>query len=501
MHRAFAAAVAALVVITSLIFVVSGSASSAATDQAVQGVTPTSIKVGITYLDTSAIKNIVNIDPGNFQVAYTALIHQINAKGGINGRKIVPIFQPIDPIGTAPAATACTTLTEDDKVFAVIGFFQAADTACYLETHDTPLIGATLTKASAARSKAPWFNDVISDNDLVPKEMEAFHQEGVFARRKVAVVGDTSDQAEVGLVLSELKKLKVNVVQSATNSVPDTDQAATDSEYAVIAQKFKAAGANVVIAVGDAGVSWPEALQDNQSTYLPRLIVPDYSDLETVRRHPAARRGMERLVDASLRRHRPRRRAKSGHQQPRHSNGLHAGDVGRPRERLPGHGALRGRRQGRRQNAEQRDVQPGRRVPRPHHPSRRGWGLPLRTGPSGRRWTGLCLSVEHRLEKARTESHDRLNPCDGKDRSPPPRSVRGSRIRGDTPVALPPSARGERYAAVPHSDRGNRKGSSITALSRSKTIVEPLSGPMAGQPGLPRLMKSTQARCISSANA
>jgi hypothetical protein len=144
------------------------------------------------------------------------------------------------------------------------------------------LIGATLSSASAAQARAPWFNDVISDNDLVPKEMLAFNQEGVFAKKKVAVVGDTSDQAEVGLVLSELKKLKVDVVQTATNSVPDTDQAATDSEYAVMAQRFKSAGADVVIAVGDAGVSWPEALQDNQSTYLPRLIVPDYSDLETV---------------------------------------------------------------------------------------------------------------------------------------------------------------------------------------------------------------------------
>ena len=55
----------------------------------------------------------------------------MNAKGGINGRKIVPVFEPIDPIGTTPAATACTALTEDDKVFAAIGFFQPADTACY----------------------------------------------------------------------------------------------------------------------------------------------------------------------------------------------------------------------------------------------------------------------------------------------------------------------------------------------------------------------------------
>ena len=243
---------------------------------------PTSIKLGITYLDAAAIKNIVNIDPGNYQVAYTALIRQINAKGGINGRKIVPVFEPINPIGTSPAATACTALTEDNKVFAVIGFFQPADTACYVDNARHAPVGATLTNAESAKAKAPWFNNIISDNDLIPKEMEAFKQEGVFTNKKVAVVGDASDKAEMNLVLPELKKLKVNVVQTAVNSVQDNDQAATNSEYGTIAFKFKDAGANVVIAVGDAGVSWPKALQNNQSTYLPRLIVPDYSDLATV---------------------------------------------------------------------------------------------------------------------------------------------------------------------------------------------------------------------------
>ena len=285
--------VSALVALTGLILVAPGVADGVADGRSGQGVTPTSIKLGITYLDAAAIKNVVNIDPGNYQVVVRALIHQINAKGGINGRKIVPVFEPINPIGTAPAATACAALTEDDKVFAVIGFFQPADTACYLDTHETPILGATLTNSASTQAKAPWFNYVMSDNDLIPKEMKAFEQEGVFAKKKVAVVGDTSDRAEIGLVLSELKRLKVPVIQTAINSVPDTDQAATNSEYATIAQKFQAAGASVVIAVGDGGVSWPKALHANDSTYLPRLIVPDSADLGTVVSNKANYSGAE----------------------------------------------------------------------------------------------------------------------------------------------------------------------------------------------------------------
>jgi hypothetical protein len=243
------------------------------------GVTAGTIKVGVTYPDVAAIRNLINVDPGNYQVAYTALFNQINAKGGINGRKITPVFVAVDPLGTAGAATACTQLTEDDKVFAVLGFFQAVDTACYLQTHPTPIVGYSLTAQQSAAAKAAWFNSQISDSDLVPKEMATFKQEGAFTGKKVGVVGTSADSAEMTLVGPALKKLKINVVQTAVNSVPDTDTTAQIADYQSIAQKFQSSGINVVIAVGNAGNGWPAALQDNQSTYTPRMIATDYNDL------------------------------------------------------------------------------------------------------------------------------------------------------------------------------------------------------------------------------
>lgn len=245
-----------------------------------QGVTPSTITVGVTYADVAAIRNIINVDPGNYQVAYTTLFDQINAKGGINGRKIVPVFAPVNPLGTAAAATACTQLTEDKKVFAVLGFFQQPDTACYLQTHSVPIIGASLTTEQAKQAKAPWYNNLISDSDLVPKEMAVFKQEGVFKGKKVAVVGTNIDQPEINLVLPVLRKEGVDVVQTAVNSVPDTDTSAQTQEYGTIAQRFQSAGADVVVSVGNSGNGFPSALQTTQSTYRPRIVATDYTDLD-----------------------------------------------------------------------------------------------------------------------------------------------------------------------------------------------------------------------------
>jgi ABC-type branched-subunit amino acid transport system substrate-binding protein len=256
--------------------------AAVSSSQSAQGVTPTTIKVGITYPDVAAVKNLVNVDPGNYQEAYQALIDEVNVHGGINGRKIVPVFAAVNPLGTAPAATACTELTEDDRVFAVMGFFQTPDPACYVQTHDTALVGASLTAAQASQAEAPWFNFELSDSDLIPKEMSVFKAEGAFGGKKVAVVGEAADQPDVNLVLPALHKLGVDVVASAINDVPTTDTAASTSQYSLIAQRFESSGANVVVAVGSASEGWPAALQGMQSTYLPRLVATDETDLSAL---------------------------------------------------------------------------------------------------------------------------------------------------------------------------------------------------------------------------
>jgi hypothetical protein len=269
-----------LISMTGLFQLVAVGAAEGAQSESGPGVTPQTIKVGVTLPDTAAIKSIINIDAGNAQLDFNTLIKQVNAHGGINGRKIVPVYIPVNPIGTAPAAAACTQLTEDDHVFIAAGFFQAADTACYVTAHDTPIIGASLTGAQAAAAKAPWYNFALSDTDQIPKEMAAFKSEGAFAGKKVGVVGSSVDSTEMNQVIPALHKVKADIVQTATSTAPSSDTAALNSEYNIIAQKFKNAGVNVVVAVGNAGEQFPDALQGNQSSYLPRIIVTDESDFE-----------------------------------------------------------------------------------------------------------------------------------------------------------------------------------------------------------------------------
>src|SRR5207342_2016686 len=102
---------AALFVVLVTVVGITGIAWAAA-----PGVSKDEIKIGVTYPDLDAIRDVTDISHGDYKTTYNAVIDDLNKKGGVNGRKVVPVFAPINPIGTAPAQEACLKLTEDEKV-------------------------------------------------------------------------------------------------------------------------------------------------------------------------------------------------------------------------------------------------------------------------------------------------------------------------------------------------------------------------------------------------
>jgi ABC-type branched-subunit amino acid transport system substrate-binding protein len=122
------------------------------------GVTADSVKVGVTYVDETALKAAgINFKTGEYKDSYQALVDQINAKGGINGRQIELAFAPINPVGTAPADAACLRLAQDEKVFVMVGFFLNDAVLCPIETQNVAVVGGTQTPERLERAKAPWF--------------------------------------------------------------------------------------------------------------------------------------------------------------------------------------------------------------------------------------------------------------------------------------------------------------------------------------------------------
>lgn len=90
-----------------------------------------SVRVGIRYPANSsglvATAGFTGIDPGDSRAMAQTVVEDINARGGIAGRKVDPVYYPFDvTASTAPGGSdneqqkACAAFTEDTTVFAVV---------------------------------------------------------------------------------------------------------------------------------------------------------------------------------------------------------------------------------------------------------------------------------------------------------------------------------------------------------------------------------------------
>lgn len=242
-------------------------ASTAAVRPAL-GVDKKTITVGIPYVDLAAIRAQVDIDVGDFVAMYNAVIDDLN-KTGINGRKLVPIFAPINPTSAAGTQEACVKLTEDEQVFAAIGFFLGDAPLCYLEQHQTPVVGGTITAALLERAQAPWFT-LDAGDDVVGQVVDGLAQDGAFKKGKVGVVAAASDQSVLDdVVLPALKRHDVKVT-TAIITAPINDTVATDQEASTIMSRFETDNIKTILAVGRSTVPVADALA--RTDYRPRLL-------------------------------------------------------------------------------------------------------------------------------------------------------------------------------------------------------------------------------------
>jgi Periplasmic binding protein len=250
---------------------------SASATTPTEGVTTSSIDVGMPYPDLAPVRALgINLNQGNWDDAYQALVANINANGGINGRKIVPYIVGVNPIGTAPTQTACTQLTQGDHVFVALA---PVEPSCYLLAH-VPTLNATFTGTEPAGS-APNFSVSPTGAAYDPLQFAAFEKKGEFKGKKVALVGGQTDVTEMDAVKSILKKMHVDVALFGIETAPPTDQVAEDAEVNSFVQRMESAGVNLVVGVGS-GSTWAQGLNEVQSTFHSPWIATSESSLASL---------------------------------------------------------------------------------------------------------------------------------------------------------------------------------------------------------------------------
>src|SRR6185312_8519609 len=132
----------------------------------------------------------------------------------------------------------------DDPVFVAMGPLNAD---CYLN-HQTP----TINSATASEHPGAAHNFTLTPPTRAtdPMTIADLTKMSVFKDKQVGIFGGaSSDQAEMNTVDSALAKNHIRVVQTALVAASATNQVAAAQEQMVIAQRFKDAGVDEVVAV------------------------------------------------------------------------------------------------------------------------------------------------------------------------------------------------------------------------------------------------------------
>ncbi len=232
------------------------------------GVTATTIKVGVALVDFKCIAAYIQTTRIDEYKVYQAFIDDINAHGGIAGRRIVPVYNTFCPIVPAPALSLCTQFTEDDHVFAVIGDFvdlTGQAQPCIAKQHKTVLITIDLTQA-IINSSPPGM--IIGFDPLQERRtsvlLELLRRQRTLDGKKVAVLGEATTEHSVETVLVPgLQRMGVHLGSTAILTIAGSDTTAASTQLQSFVERWKTEGVDTVFLSG---------LQVSAQQFVPALV-------------------------------------------------------------------------------------------------------------------------------------------------------------------------------------------------------------------------------------
>jgi len=223
------------------------------------GVSATQIRVGVALVDFKQIEpftDLIRTDAEQKQI-YSAYIDNINAHGGINGRKIVPYFKFYAPLGTAGVLALCTSFAQDDNVFAVVGTFidfSGDAQTCIANQERRVLMTFNLTQAIIDKSPPGL---IVTPGDIPERSasilIHLLEKQKTLAGKTVAVLGDNTESSDVnGTIVPELKQAGVHLGATAILDVGTTgDTTAGQAQLSSFIERWKTEHVNALFLSGD----------------------------------------------------------------------------------------------------------------------------------------------------------------------------------------------------------------------------------------------------------
>lgn len=215
-----------------------------------QGVTAETITVGILIADLAGLERAgLSVAAGDMTDQWVRFIERLNARGGIHGRRVEPVFRNFDPLQSDTFRASCLYLVRDRQVFAVlttVGYYGEA-TLCFTEEHGVPFLSADgQPEPYHARSGQLMFTTVQNKGRMLRNYVAFVDTVGGLDGHVLGLLSmDNHDAGPVRDVL--LPHLRARGYEVAVHRVLSEDAASAQPQIPVAVQAMRTAGVDVVL--------------------------------------------------------------------------------------------------------------------------------------------------------------------------------------------------------------------------------------------------------------
>ncbi|MEC8999889.1 MAG: hypothetical protein VYC56_06375 [Actinomycetota bacterium] len=223
-----------------------------------RGVTADAIRVGFTWIDFDEVNRTFGLELrwANWLPAIEALVADLNARGGIGGRRVDLVERSYLPGGSASAQQACLELTADEEVFAVLNGFHGpgaeSSNECF-GTHETILVGGRPSAEQLALVDAPWITDEMGNARRANSFVRLLARTGVLTDLGPVLVYGTGPgyAAAVDAAADALLAVGAPTPMVAQNQLGG-DELAAIAQLEVVLERARAEGYRTVLVAGEA---------------------------------------------------------------------------------------------------------------------------------------------------------------------------------------------------------------------------------------------------------
>ena len=237
------------------------------------------LRIGFAYADVSAF-TILNdkFSIGDPEVQAASVLQAWRREGilPINGIDLEFVYAKFNNLSPEDQLGACTSLAEDEDVFAVITSrdFQVGS-QCLAERYGIPVIDSSGLPRSAYARSAPWLFTVRADESQVLESFAAWATEkGALDGKRIGIYWDTRSQEAV----DAFKAALVELGHEIASDLPSDGEGIGSPQDQIVIQRFVADSVDLaILLVGTSSVTNFLASAEQQG-YQPDLLFPEWAN-------------------------------------------------------------------------------------------------------------------------------------------------------------------------------------------------------------------------------